>query len=76
MKIPTIRRIFPQLIASELVGVQPMNRPSGFAFDLRPFEYELALYEKWKANDPANNTASFEEFVERHMPIIREVGAL
>ena len=64
MKIPTIRRIFPQLISS------------GFTFGLRPFEYELALYEKWKANDPANNTASFEEFVERHMPIIREVGAL
>ena len=33
--IPTIRRIFPNLLAHEVVGVQPMNGPVGFAFALR-----------------------------------------
>lgn len=36
--IPTIRRIFPELIAHDIVGVQPMNGPVGFAFALR-FQY-------------------------------------
>lgn len=38
--IPTVRRIFPELVAHDLVGVQPMNGPAGFAFALR------ALYGK------------------------------
>ena len=33
--IPTVRRIFPELLAHEVVGVQPMNGPVGFAFALR-----------------------------------------
>ena len=33
--IPMVRRIFPTLTAHELVGVQPMNGPIGFAFALR-----------------------------------------
>jgi hypothetical protein len=33
--IPTVRRIFPNLLAHEVVGVQPMNGPVGFAFALR-----------------------------------------
>ena len=33
--IPMIRRIFPQLIAHKLVGVQPMNGPIGMAFAFR-----------------------------------------
>jgi len=33
--IPTVRRIFPKLMAHELVGVQPMTGPIGFAFALR-----------------------------------------
>jgi hypothetical protein len=33
--IPTLRRIFPELLAHSLVGVQPMNGPVGFAFALR-----------------------------------------
>jgi hypothetical protein len=36
--IPTLRRIFPELIAHDLVGVQPMHGPVGFAFALR-FQY-------------------------------------
>lgn len=38
--IPTIRRIFPELIAHNLVGVQPMAGPVGFAFALR-FQYGI-----------------------------------
>lgn len=33
--IPTLRRIFPELIAHDIVGVQPMNGPAGFAYALR-----------------------------------------
>lgn len=33
--IPTLRRTFPNLIANEVVGVQPMSGPVGFAFALR-----------------------------------------
>jgi len=33
--IPIIRRVFPNLIAHEMVAVQPMNMPSGLAFAMR-----------------------------------------
>ncbi len=33
--IPTVRRIFPELLAHQVCGVQPMNGPVGFAFALR-----------------------------------------
>jgi hypothetical protein len=33
--IPMVRRTFPELIAHEIVGVQPMNAPVGLAFALR-----------------------------------------
>lgn len=33
--IPTVRRIFPELLAHSVCGVQPMNGPVGFAFALR-----------------------------------------
>ena len=33
--IPMMRRIVPGTIASEIVGVQPMTGPTGFAFSLR-----------------------------------------
>ena len=33
--IPMVRRTFPELIAHDLVGVQPMNAPVGLAFALR-----------------------------------------
>jgi len=33
--IPTVRRVFPQLVANQLVGVQPMSGPTGFAFAWR-----------------------------------------
>ena len=33
--IPTARRVFPELLAHEVCGVQPMNGPVGFAFAFR-----------------------------------------
>lgn len=33
--VPTVRRIYPELLAHNVVGVQPMNGPVGFAFALR-----------------------------------------
>jgi hypothetical protein len=37
--IPMVRRTFPELIANEIVGVQPMSGPVGLAFALR-YRYE------------------------------------
>lgn len=39
MVIPMIRRVFPELIANELVGVQAMSGPVGLAYALR-FKYD------------------------------------
>jgi len=33
--LPMVRRTFPELIAHEIVGVQPMNAPVGLAFAIR-----------------------------------------
>jgi len=33
--VPAVRRIFPKLLAHEVVGVQPMNAPTGYAYALR-----------------------------------------
>lgn len=36
MKIPFIpKKIFPELLASDIVGVQPMSAPTGFKFAMR-----------------------------------------
>lgn len=33
--VPTVRRIFPALVANQIVGVQPMSGPVGYAFAWR-----------------------------------------
>jgi len=33
--VPVLRRAFPQMIGKDIVGVQPMNQPVGYAFALR-----------------------------------------
>ena len=38
ISIPLIRRIYPQLIASKIVSVQPMTAPSSLSYYLR-FKY-------------------------------------
>jgi hypothetical protein len=39
--VPAVRRIFPNLLANEICGVQALNGPTGYAFALR-FGYEGA----------------------------------
>lgn len=39
--VPAVRRIFPNLIANEIVGVQPLAGPTGYAYALR-YAYEGA----------------------------------
>lgn len=35
LQLPMLRRIFPELITNEIVGVQPMSGPVGMTFALR-----------------------------------------
>lgn len=51
--IPAIRRAFPNLIAHEIVGVQPMNGPVGFAFALR------ALYGRGNGTIPTGSELGY-----------------
>jgi hypothetical protein len=39
--VPAVRRIFPNLLANEIVGVQPMSMPTGYAYALR-YAYDAA----------------------------------
>jgi len=48
--MPMIRRTFPELLANEIVGIQPMNAPVGLAFALR-FKY---IEENLGENSPDN----------------------
>lgn len=43
--VPAVRRIVPNLLANEIVDVQPMNGPTGYAFALR-FGYDGAGMKK------------------------------
>jgi hypothetical protein len=43
--VPAVRRIFPNLLANEICGVQALNGPTGYAFALR-FGYEGAKGKK------------------------------
>lgn len=39
--VPAVRRVFPNLLANEIVGVQPMQTPTGYAYALR-YQYAKA----------------------------------
>lgn len=43
--IPTVRRIFPELIAHELFGVQPMSSSLGYAYAIRALYDEAGQFE-------------------------------
>jgi hypothetical protein len=45
--IPMIRRTFPELLAAELVNVQPMSGPIGLAYAVR-YTYEAKKLPWWK----------------------------
>jgi hypothetical protein len=45
--IPMVRRTFPELLATEIVGVQPMSGPVGLAFAMN-YVYEDKKIPWWK----------------------------
>lgn len=50
--IPTVRRIFPELKAHELFGVQPMSSSLGYAFAIRTKYDESQQFIPGNTNDP------------------------
>ena len=49
--VPAVRRIFPNLLANEIVGVQPLSGPTGYAYALR-FNYQGAGGKNTLTNSP------------------------
>jgi len=56
--VPAVRRIFPNLVSNDLVGVQPMNSPNGFVFAIRN-GYETGVKGAAKNNLQNYNTADY-----------------
>jgi hypothetical protein len=54
--IPMIRRTFPELLANELVGVQPMSGPVGLAFAMRYHYDSKTLIQNDFRNDRYQDT--------------------
>ena len=53
LSFPTIRNVYPSLIASKLVSVQPMTQPTGVTFYLYGGERERLKREMYNPNfDP------------------------
>lgn len=46
MTLPLIRKVYPSLIANQLVGVQPMTGPSSIPFTLIPHEVRERIKRK------------------------------
>jgi hypothetical protein len=55
MVIPMVRRIFPALISQEIVGVQPMTGPIGFAFAFRAMYGVNGILGDGSFNNPTAN---------------------
>jgi len=53
--VPAVRRVFPGLLANDLVGVQPLNGPTGYAYAIR-FRYGAGA-----ENEARPYTAPFEQ---------------
>jgi len=49
--VPATRRIFPGLLANDIVGVQPLNGPTGYAYAIR-FRYGDGAGPKAGGSDP------------------------
>lgn len=57
--MPILRRIFPDLIANELVGVQPLNGPIGFAMAYRPTYDKHGAYGAKELSDGTNTEIGY-----------------
>ncbi len=53
--VPAVRRVFPGLLANDLVGVQPLNGPTGYAYAIR-FRYGAGA-----ENEARPYTAPFDQ---------------
>lgn len=66
--LPIIRRVMPQLIATDILGVQPMQAPTGQVFALR-YKYgdpdDMNIHGRWR-----------QEIMKVLHPIIRRVKLL
>ena len=51
--VPAVRRIFPNLLANEIVGVQPLKMPTGYAYALR------YVYGNTNATGPTQDRGKF-----------------
>lgn len=65
--IPMIRRIIPGTIATELVGVQPMQGPVGLVYSMR-YKYNEAVTGENFAGAPTTIAAGSEAFGNSHYP--------
>ena len=73
--IPMIRRTFPKLIASEIVGVQPMTGPIGLAFtQLQNYNSPKYLYvpskECWVGSYKKRNNIPLHVFKKKYTSIL------
>ena len=59
--VPATRRIFPGLLANDIVGVQPLNGPTGYAYAIR-FRYGDGAGPLAGPNDGANNTRQYLDY--------------
>lgn len=57
--IPAVRRIFPGLLAHEIVGVQPLNAPTGYAYALR-YGYAGSTNKDWTKNVNVNTMGNID----------------
>ena len=69
--IPMIRKVIPGMIASEIVGVQPMTGPSGLVYSMKP-RYggsgkradKADSFDDWlKDNSFANNRSNVDRYI-------------
>ena len=59
--VPATRRIFPGLLANDIVGVQPLNGPTGYAYAIR-FRYGDGAGPLAGPNDGGNDTRQYLDY--------------
>ena len=75
--VPTCRRIYPELLAHEVVGVQPMSGPVGFAFALKARYGDdiKGAYKEWKKTH-GDEDRGFAHFKKHTWPILKTLKTM
>ena len=68
--MPLARRVMPQLIANELVGVQPLTMPQGYIFSIA-FRY---TGDSQVSAKPVNNSTIIQVAAEEATKLAQEIG--